>query len=103
MTLIVLSAWSAIWATISNPIVWIPVALIIISAIVRAIPSDSPAKKWVDLFGTILTTLLNEILKDKSTITDIDGKHLSHDEVKTIEKVKKDRKLRDLFKIKDAE
>ena len=83
--------WTLFWE------IAIPIILIAIPLIIRAIPSESPAKKWVDLVGTILMA----ILKDRSKVKDEDGKALTHDDIKAVNKVKKSKKLQEFFKVKN--
>ena len=88
---------------IENWAVLLPFALALLSLILAMVakymPSDNPAKPWIGIIGD----LLSKLLKDYSKETDENGGKITHDEINFMKRVKKDRKLRNLFKIRDAD
>lgn len=71
------------------------ILLLIIGVIANKMPSDNPTKIYINLFAMALTRLL----EDKSTVKDIRGKNISHNDIKAVEKIKRDPVLMKRFRL----
>lgn len=75
------------------------VLIVLIPILIKLVPSDSPANKWVSLGGTIIMALLRDYSKEK----DDDGKKITHDEITFAKKLRSNPKLRLRLGLKRSE